>query len=132
MEKKQKLNTIIRNEYVNGGLKSVDIISKIVSLQCSWIRRLFDNNFHQWKIIPIALIDKHLNKNFKFHSNLSFGIRSLEKFPKYYKEMFNNWAKHLSPPVTLPSAIVSQCIWFNKKIQIDKKVFIFQALRKMA
>ena len=35
--------------------------------------------------------------------------------------MFNNWAKHLSSPVTLPSTIVSQCIWFNKKIQIDKK-----------
>ena len=27
------------NDYENGGLKSVDIFSKIVSLQCSWIRR---------------------------------------------------------------------------------------------
>ena len=126
--KKTKIkHDTIRNEYVNGGLKSVDIISKIVSSQCSSIRRLFDNNFHQWKIIPIALIDKHLNKNFKFHFNLSFDIRSLEKFPKYYKEMFNNWAKHLLSPVTLPSAIVSQCIWFNKKIQIDKKSVYFSS-----
>ena len=37
------------NDYDNGGLKSVDFFSKIVSLQCSWIKRLFDNNFHQWK-----------------------------------------------------------------------------------
>ena len=35
------------NDYDNGGLKNVDVFSKIVSLQCSWIKRLFDNNFHQ-------------------------------------------------------------------------------------
>ena len=111
VEKKIKIkHNTIRNVYNNGGFKSVDIISKIVRLQCSWIRRLFDNNYHQWKIITIALIGKHLNKNFKFHSNLSFDIRSLEKFPKYYKEIFNNWAKHLSSPVTLSSTVVSQCI----------------------
>ena len=34
------------NDYENGGLKSVDIFSKIVSLQCSWIKRLDDENFH--------------------------------------------------------------------------------------
>ena len=27
------------NEYKNGGLKSVDIASKLTSLQCSWIKR---------------------------------------------------------------------------------------------
>ena len=40
------------NDYENGGLKSVDIFSKIVSLQCSWIRRLYHENFHPWKVIP--------------------------------------------------------------------------------
>ena len=30
----------ISNDYENGRLKSVDIFSKIVSLQCSWNRRL--------------------------------------------------------------------------------------------
>ena len=39
------------SDYENGGLKSVDISSKIVELQCSWIKRLFDGNFHEWKII---------------------------------------------------------------------------------
>ena len=52
------------NECDNGGLKCVDIISKVVSSQCSWMRRLYDNNFHQWKIIPLALIEKYLGKNF--------------------------------------------------------------------
>ena len=32
------------NEYKAGGLKHVDIPSKIIALQCSWIRRLYDNS----------------------------------------------------------------------------------------
>ena len=42
------------NDYEHGGVKSVDIFSKIVSIQsiqCSWIRRLNDENFYPWKII---------------------------------------------------------------------------------
>ena len=42
---KVKLDTL-SNDYENEGLKSVDIFSKIVSLQHSWIRRLYDENFH--------------------------------------------------------------------------------------
>ena len=40
------------NDYENGELKSVDIFSKKISLQCSWIKRLYDGNFHLWKVIP--------------------------------------------------------------------------------
>ena len=40
-------SSILCNDYDNGELKNVDVFSKIVSLQCSWIKRLFDNNFHQ-------------------------------------------------------------------------------------
>ena len=35
------------NDYKAGRLKHVDIPSKIIALQCSWIRRLYDNSFHQ-------------------------------------------------------------------------------------
>ena len=55
-------NSTLCNDYENGGLKNVDIFSKVVSLQCSWIKRLFDSNFHQWKLIPLYLIRKHLGK----------------------------------------------------------------------
>ena len=46
-------NSTLCNDYEYGGLRNVDIFSKVVSLQCSWMKRLFDNNFHQWKIIPL-------------------------------------------------------------------------------
>ena len=34
------------NTYKNGGLKSVDITNKLTSLQCSWIKRLYDTTTH--------------------------------------------------------------------------------------
>ena len=44
---KIKRDTLL-NDYENGRLKGVDIFSKIVSLQYSWIGRLYDENFHPW------------------------------------------------------------------------------------
>ena len=58
------------NRYENGGLKNVDILSKVIRLQCSWIKRLYDNSSHAWKIIPSHLIDTYLRKNIKFHQNI--------------------------------------------------------------
>ena len=40
---------ILRKNYESGGLKSVNLFSKTVSLQCSWIQKLNDKNFHEWK-----------------------------------------------------------------------------------
>ena len=71
MEKKQK---------TNGGLKDLDIFYKIISLQCSWIRRLFDDNFHHWKVIPLISIKKKFGENFKFHSNVDITKCSLNNF----------------------------------------------------
>ena len=62
-------NSTLCNDYEYVGLKNVDIFSKVVSLQCFWMKRLFDNNFHQWKLIPVYLIRQYLGKKFKFHSN---------------------------------------------------------------
>ena len=35
-----------------GGLKDVYILSEITTLQCSWVKKLFYTNLHEWKIIP--------------------------------------------------------------------------------
>ena len=64
------------NNYEDGGLKMVDILSKVISLQCPWIKRLYDNSSHLWKIMLSYLIDAYLGKNFKFFSNL--GIPALK------------------------------------------------------
>ena len=77
-------NSTLCNDYEYGGLKNVDIFSKVVSLQCSWIKRLFDNNFHQWKLIPLYLVCQYFGKSFKFHSNLEVSHSILCKFAKFY------------------------------------------------
>ena len=90
------------NDYENGGLKSVNIFSKIVSLQFSWIRRLYDEYFHPWKIIPFYLTEMHFGKNFKFHSNLD--LRKYYQRNKYYQEIIYRLVKYLSSPPYLPSS----------------------------
>ena len=108
-------HTILCCDYSDGGLKSVDMFSRIVSLQCFWVRRLFDNKVHQWKVIPLYLIQKYLCKNFKFHSNLDLRKSRLRKFLKYYQEVLYTWGKFLSSSPNSPLAIISQFIWLKKK-----------------
>ena len=106
------------------------MFSKIVRLQCSLVRRLYDENVHPWKVIPLYLIEMHFGKNFKFHPNLGLTDFSLKIFPKYYQEIIYRWSKYLSSPPSLPSSIASQFLWLNKDIQIDNKCVIFSNFSK--
>ena len=49
---KIKHSTLI-GEYEWGGLKKVDVDTKLRSIRISWLKRLFDNNYHPWEIIPL-------------------------------------------------------------------------------
>ena len=72
--------------YENGGLKNVDIWNKVNSLQCSWVKRLYDDCFHEGKI-PLYQLNKTFGPSFKFHSNLSFKKSSLKKLLSFYRHM---------------------------------------------
>ena len=76
----------LSNSYEDGGLKNVDTFTKIISLQCSWIKRLFDESFHEWKIISLNLIKTIFCENFKFHPCLEPSIRSLKNVPNFLKK----------------------------------------------
>ena len=108
------------------GLKNVDIKSKIKSLQCSWVKKLYDDNFHEWKIIPLYLIEKTFGKTFKFHSNLSFNRSNLLSFPDCYKEMFLTWKNTFSHISDISSCIKSQFLWFNDFLKIENETFHFK------
>ena len=122
---KVKHNTLINN-FDKGGLKCIDIESKITSLQCSWIKKLYNNNFHEWKLIPLYLIKKHLGENFKFHPNLSLDANLINFFPLFYKNIFIFWQKFLVNFSKLPSCILSEFLWFNKFIKINYKPCYFE------
>ena len=123
---KIKHSTICR-DYCNGGLKNVDISSKIISIQCSWLSKLFDNNFQQWKIVPLYLISKTFGKKFKFHPSLDFEINILKHFPIYYQNIFLLWMKKFSGFSESPSCILSQYIWHNKYIKINNLPIYFNS-----
>ena len=109
------------NTHENGGLKSVHIPNKLTSLQCSWIKRLYDSTTHCWKLIPAFLIRKKLGKNFIFHSNLSINPNKIKEFPTYYQDILIKWGKKFSSLPSLPSSVASQCLRYNKYIKIDDK-----------
>ena len=101
-------HSTLSNSYEDGGLKDVDKFTKVVSMQCSWIKAFYDENFYEWKIIPSYLIRTNLCKDFKFHPCLEPNIRLLKNVPNLYKEIITNSAKYLSCSPYLPSAILSQ------------------------
>ena len=74
-------NETISSYFKDGGLKNEDTNIKIASLQCSWIKRLYDDSFHEWKLIPLKLIKKSFGEDLKFHSNLSFNNSYVRYFP---------------------------------------------------
>ena len=118
-------NSTINNNYEISELKNVNIAAKVSSLQSSWIERLFDENFHDWKILPLHIIHKSLGKKFVFHSNLKVNKKLIKSFPKYYREIINTWGNKFSCQTLVPSAILSQFLWFNSQIQIGNKSVFF-------
>ena len=83
-------------DYKAGGLKNVDIPNKIIAFQCSSIRRLYDDSFHEWKLILLYLIEKSFGTSFKFHSNLLFKSNKTKFFPSFYREIILKWKKYLA------------------------------------
>ena len=54
-----KIGTVIKMD-----AKKVHISSKILSIQCLWIKQLCDNILQNRKVIPIHLVKVKLNENF--------------------------------------------------------------------
>ena len=73
------------NDYKSGGLKNINILNKIISLQYSWIRRLYDNSFHEWKLIslflksPLAALSNFFQTCFSREIKLHFFHLSIRK-----------------------------------------------------
>ena len=94
-------------------------------MECSWVKRLFEDDFHDWKVIPLFLIGKHLGKNFKLHNNIDINNDLLLKFLSFYQHTFIKWINNYTATPTLPSIIFSEFSWFNlnTKVGPSKKMF---------
>ena len=104
-----------------GGTKKFYLRSKIASMQRTWVKRLFEDDFHDWEIIPLFLMGKQLGKNFKFHNSIDISNNILSKFLSFDQEIFIKWINNFTSKSTLPSIISSEFIWFNSNLRIDSK-----------
>ena len=109
---KPKINhNTLWNMFEEGGLKNVDIKVKITSLQCFWVRKLFNDNHRDWKIIALFLINKYFGKSFHFHPNLSLNLSLADSFPEFYKQILINWSTYFVSNSEVPSCIQSNYLW---------------------
>ena len=72
------------NNCKNGDLKKVGIRN---SLQVSWVKRLYDYYFREWKTISLNQLKKMFCPFFKVYSNLSFKISFLKNLLSLYRHM---------------------------------------------
>ena len=114
------------NTFETGGLKNFDINLKTISFQCSWVKILYDENFHEWKISPLHLICITFGQNFTFHSNLLYYVELLASFPIFYRNIFRYWSQHFTVSPELISCILSIFLWHNKDILISNKPIYFK------
>ena len=84
------------------------------------MRGLYDDSFHEWKLILLYLNEKSFGISFKFLSNLLFKSYKTKFFPSFYGEIILNWKKHLVMMAEISSCILSQYLWYNRSIKVDK------------
>ena len=120
---KIKHSTLIA-DYCEGGLRDIDIDIKIKALQLSWLRRLEDNNFHPWKIIP-----KHLlsiissNGSSLFYPNMEFKENvQFKALPKFYQNIIHYWCEFSRGEPITPSMILSESMCHNRFLKIGNEV----------
>ena len=75
------------DDYKCGGETSVDVETKLKVLKFTWIRRLCNNKYHPWKVVPrhyLALPNGELIFHRTFCGNTSFKTKiiSLSSFSK--------------------------------------------------
>ena len=119
---KIKHSTLI-SDHCDGGLRDVDIDIKIKALHLSWLKRLFDNNFHPWKNIPQYLFSRFSPTSSVFFPNFVIeNYFTMSKFPLFYQELMKNWSEiSQSTPLTA-SSIMSESIWYNSCLKIGNTI----------
>ena len=86
-------------------------------------KTLYDNSFHEWKLMPVYLIEKLFGIAFKFNSNLLF--RSNKVFPFFHRKIILNCKKRLAMITEVPPCILLQYLWYNRSIQVDTSSVYF-------
>ena len=99
---------------------------KIINLQCSWLKQLFDDSFHEWKVIPFFYIKKVFGNNFKFHSDLDYKFRNNVLLSKFYEKILSNWIFTLIHLQSSPLVFWTNFYGTIKMCELTKKTVFFK------
>ena len=91
-------------------LKDVDISAKIIALQLVWVRRLFKENFHPWKLIPLNSLSSIGIKSL-FHSNLHLAVDLPRCLPNFYKTIIQHWTQFARYVPSNASEVMFECLF---------------------
>ena len=95
----------------------------MTSVKISWIRRLFDNNYHSWKTLAKRLLHK-VGGLYIFHFDLKLPEQSLydvKCLPSFYKDLVLLWEKYSNLLVQREenkTTVFSQAIFNYKNLLI--------------
>ena len=114
-------HTTLISDYSKGGLKDIDVASKFKSLRLNWLKRLYDDNYHPWKNIPLHFLNEAAVNSVLFLPNLDIPFKNIENIPEFYQNVIKYWIEiSRSEPLT-SSMILSESLWFNYFIKIGNK-----------
>ena len=82
-KKTKTKHSTVCNGCEKGDLENFELRNKITSIRCSWVKRLFEDDFHDWKIMALFLMRKHLGTYFRFQNNIDISNGILSKFPSF-------------------------------------------------
>jgi hypothetical protein len=114
---------ILIKEYTEGGLKMIDIRSFIISLKCTWIRRMVTGN-GSWINIARTILDvnKLYNCGSHYPENMSNRIHN-----DFWKDILNCFSSLCKLETTNSKNILYQPIFYNPDITIGGKSFYFKS-----
>ena len=113
-------------------MKNVDIEARPKATWHTWVCRLCDDNHHAWKIIPTNYLalpngDLIFYRNFISNQTLSMKVKQL---PVFYEELVKYWEEISCFQPISPDLILSESIWFNRFVSVEKKTIMFQDRNK--
>ena len=124
---KIKHSTLIADSE-NGGIRNVDIPTKLKALKLTWVRRLRDDNHHHWKIIPSKYLslpngESIFIRNFKCNSDL---IKKLDSLPSFYKELTSYWSEASYSTMNHVDILLTECLLYNTNVKINNSTVLYK------
>ena len=118
---KIKKTTLVKKK-LDGGLEMNDFVLFDKDLKLTWIKRLCSDSDAPWKYILESFLSS-VGGTELFKCNYDYNLLDLNNhLPEFYKQIINDWQEIASTTPHSKNEILSQIIWNNRFIMINKKM----------